>query len=118
MLEPDHPLRAIIMRWKIHLPADATTDKAADAAIRQIIINLETGLFDRLPEIVQAAVRQFAGELHQNLDPVLVAIAHHVGEGQEADPQLLGSFELRLQRYHQVSSAEDPPANVITFDPP
>lgn len=104
MLSIKHPLFPLLqrLRWgAVDLEVPRTE---AESEFRILILRLENGLFERLPQIVIATVCRYGKDLNENIDSVIVEIARCVACDRPIPKELMASFRFRLERYHDVPS--------------
>lgn len=104
MLSIQHPLSTFLqrVRWRNTNAEHPTTEEESE--LRMLILRLETGLFERLPQIVIATVCRYGTTLNENLDSLIVEIARCVANDTPISEELMASFRFRLERYYDVPS--------------
>jgi hypothetical protein len=120
MLESDHPLLPLIGRLRLYLTQQPRTEDHAGTQkeYELLLVDLQNGLFDRLPDLVVEAVRRHSGNLHPSLDAAFVDIALYVRDGDEPHEDLIASFRVRLNHHHPAPDSEPTSSKIIFLDKP
>jgi hypothetical protein len=104
MLSQDHPFFAAIVRMRYKAAVEEPEDMELAARARQeladLLVRLENGMFERLPQYVIDAVFTYRETLTHSLDPIILEMAQYVARGKSIPTPLKSSWDLRLKAFH------------------